>query len=82
MARQAPLSMEFSRQEFWSELPFPIPEDLPDPGINPTSPASPAFASKLFTSEPPGKAESMQILIQETEMRRLGSASSSDDNVS
>ena len=36
-ARQAPLSMGFSRQEYWSELPFPPPGDLPDPGIEPTS---------------------------------------------
>ena len=36
---QAPLSMGFSRQEYWSGLPFPSPEDLPDPGIEPGSPA-------------------------------------------
>ena len=35
----APLSMEFSRQEYWSGLPFPSPEELPDPGIKPGSPA-------------------------------------------
>ena len=39
VARQAPLSMGFSRQEYWSGLPFPYPEDLPDPGIEPVSPA-------------------------------------------
>ena len=39
IARQAPLSMGFSRQEYWSGLPFPSPEDLPDPGIKPRSPA-------------------------------------------
>ena len=39
VARQAPLSMEFSRQEHWSELPFPSPRDLPDSGIEPVSPA-------------------------------------------
>ena len=39
VARQAPLSMGFSRQEYWSELPFPSQGDLPDPGIKPTSPA-------------------------------------------
>ena len=38
VAQQAPLSMEFSRQEYWSRLPFPSPEDLPDPGIEPGSP--------------------------------------------
>ena len=43
VARQAPLSVEFSRQEYWSGLPFPSPGDLPDPGIEPQSPASPAL---------------------------------------
>ena len=40
IAHLAPLSMGFSRQEYWSELPFPSPGDLPDPGIEPKSPAS------------------------------------------
>ena len=40
---QAPVSMGFSRQEYWSGLPFPIPKDLPNPGIEPTSLASPAL---------------------------------------
>ena len=44
--------MEFSRQEYWSGLSFPSPEDLPDPGMEP---ASPALASGFFTTEPPGK---------------------------
>ena len=39
VARQAPLSMGFSRQEYWSGLPFPSPGDLPNPGIKPKSPA-------------------------------------------
>ena len=39
VAHQAPQSMEFSRQEFWSGLPFPTPGDLPDTGIEPGSPA-------------------------------------------
>ena len=43
--------MEFSRQEHWSGLPFPPPEDLPDPGIEP---ASPALADKFFIIESPG----------------------------
>ena len=54
VAHQAPLSMEFSRQEYWSELPFPSPRDLPDPGIEPRSPALQADA---LPSEPPGKLE-------------------------
>ena len=51
-AYQAPPSMGFSRQEYWSGVPFPSPGDLPDPGIEPSSPASQADA---LTSEPPGK---------------------------
>ena len=50
IAHQAPLSMGFSRQEYWSGLPFSSPEDLPDPGIEPKSPALQADA---LTSEPP-----------------------------
>ena len=45
VAQQAPLSMEFSRQEYWRGLPFPTPGDLPDPAIEPASPAFPALAS-------------------------------------
>ena len=46
---QAPLSMGFFRQEYWSGLPFPPPGDLPNPGIEPTSAA---LAGKVFTKEP------------------------------
>ena len=52
MAHKAPLSMGFSSQEHWSELPFPPPGDLPDPGIKP---ASPALAGRFLTTEPPRK---------------------------
>ena len=52
VALQAPPSMGFSRQEYWSGLPFPSPGDLPDPGIRPRAPALQADA---LTSEPPGK---------------------------
>ena len=55
IAHQAPLSMGFPRQECWSGLPFPFPGDLPDPGIESVSPASPALAGRFFTTEPPGK---------------------------
>ena len=48
-AHQAPLPMKFSRQEYWSGLPFPTPGDLPDPGIEPATPASPALAGRFFT---------------------------------
>ena len=52
VAYQAPLSMEFSRQVYWSGFPFPSPGDLPDPGIEPGSPASQA---DTLPSEPSGK---------------------------
>ena len=55
VAHQAPLSMGFPRQEYWSRLPFPPPGDLPDPGIEPASAMSPALAGRSFTTEPPGK---------------------------
>ena len=54
VAHQAPLSMESSRQECWIGLPIPSPGDHPDPGIKPTSLASPALADGFFTTEPPG----------------------------
>ena len=54
VVRQVPLSMEFSRQEFWSELPFPSPGDLPNPGIEP---GSPTLQADSLLSEPPGKPQ-------------------------
>ena len=50
IAQQAALSMEFSRQEYWSELPCPPPEDIPEPAIEPTSLVSPALAGGFFTT--------------------------------
>ena len=52
VAYQAPSPMEFSRQEYWSGLPFPSPGHLPDPGIEP---GSPALQTDSLPSEPPGK---------------------------
>ena len=52
VAYQAPPSMKFSRQEYWSGLPFPSPGDLPDPGIEP---GSPTLQADTLPSEPPGK---------------------------
>ena len=54
VAHQAPPSMEFSKQEYWSGLPFPSPGDLPDPGIKP---ASPALQADALSPEPPGKPD-------------------------
>ena len=54
VARRAPLSMKFSRQEYWSGLPFTSPGDLPNPGIEPSSPA---FQANSLVFEPPGKSQ-------------------------
>ena len=61
---QAPLSMRFPRQEYWSGFPFPSPGDLPNPGFKPKSPA---LAGEFFTAELPGKPNlihTMNILGQ------------------
>ena len=71
VAYQAPPSTGFSRQECWSGLPFPSPGDLPDPGIEPTSPALQADA---LPSEPPGKLimTHKQIYIYGRDRKRYG----------
>ena len=61
VARQAPLSMGFSRQEQWSGLPGPPPGDPPHPGTEPASPTSPAFQVDSLPTEPPGKSEVFHI---------------------
>ena len=65
VAPQAPLSLEFSRQEYWSGLPLPSTGDLPDPEIKSVSLASPALAGRVFTTVPPGKPELMYKLTTE-----------------
>ena len=58
VAHQSPLSMKFSRQEYWSGLPYPLPGDLPDPGIKLTSPVFPYplwVKADSVPAEPPGK---------------------------
>ena len=57
-ACQTPLSMEFSRQESWSGLPFPAPEDFPDSGIEPASRVFPAAAGRFFIAAALGKQQS------------------------
>ena len=54
-SRQAPLAREFSGQEYWSELLFPPPRDLPDPGTKSVSLESPALVDGFLTAEPLGK---------------------------
>ena len=60
VACEVPLPMEYSRPECWSVLPFSTPGDLPDPGIEPTSPA---LAGGFFTTEPPGKYVIPQLAV-------------------
>ena len=61
VACQAPLSMGFFRQEYWSGLPFPPPGDLPDPGIKPSSSASPALQADSLPAEPLGKPQASHL---------------------
>ena len=60
VARQAPVSMGFPRQEYWSGLSFPSSRDLPTPGMVPASPASPSLVGTFFTTEPLGKHQNYQ----------------------
>ena len=60
IAHQAPLSLGFPRQEYWSGLPFPSPGDLPNSGIEPMSPA---LAGRSFTAEPAGKPGQVYALL-------------------
>ena len=78
VACQDPLSMGFSRQEYWSGLPFPPPGSLPDPGIKSAYPAPPALASKFFTTEPPGRrgpshpsSQSLVFFLQMKNVRQI-----------
>ena len=60
VAHQAPLSMEFCRQKYWSGLPLSIPGHLPDPGLKPISPV---LAGGFFTTVPPGKLDKMEYSL-------------------
>ena len=60
VAHQAPLFLEFSRQEYWSGFPFPSPADLPNPGIKP---GYPALQANSLPSEPPGKPSVIKLRI-------------------
>ena len=70
VAHQAPLSMGFSRQEYWSGLPFPPPGDLPNPGIELLSPASLALSGRFFTAAPPGKLSLPRFLIRKSDVKQ------------
>ena len=62
VACQASLSVEFSRQEYWSGLPFSTPGDIPNPEIGPESPVSPVLAGRFFTTVTPGKPHYIRML--------------------
>ena len=62
-ACQAPLSMKFSGQEYWSRLPFPPPVDLPDPGIKPLSLVSPALTVGFFITSTAWEAHEIAYLF-------------------
>ena len=74
VARQAPLSMGFSRQEYCSGLPCPPPGDLPDPGIEPMSLMSPSLAGMLFTTgitwEAPNRGTAISSVTQHNDSSR------------
>ena len=63
VARQAPLSMGFSRQEYWSGLPFPTLVDLPNPGTEPMSLMSPVLAVRFFTTSTTWEAQKLYKLV-------------------
>ena len=71
---QGPLSMEFYKQEYWSRLLFPPPGDLPNPGIKPTSPTSPALQADSLPTELQGKLRQLfQVcFLIKTEMTSSG----------
>ena len=71
--------MEFSRQEYWSGLPFPPSGDLPDPRIEVTSLASPALAGGFFTTELPGKPNMYESLLKKCQ--ELGIISGGMDTI-
>ena len=66
VAHQAPLSMEFSRQEYWSGLPFSTLGDLPDPGVKTYIFASPALAGRFFTNCTTWEAIGVCVCITES----------------
>ena len=66
IAHQVSLSMEFSKQEYWSGLPFPTPGNLPNPGSKPTSPTSPTLEGRFFTN-----CATLKILRKKTKARGI-----------
>ena len=62
VAHQAPLSMEFPRQDYWSGFPFPFSENLSNPRIEPGSPASPTLKVDSLLTEPPGNPLKLLVI--------------------
>ena len=79
VACQAPLSMGFPRQEYWSELPFSSPGDLPNPWIKPASPETPGLACWFLTTEPPVKPQEVLIHILKSWRKILVEFSNADN---
>ena len=71
IAHQAPLSMGFPRQEYWSRLTFPSLGHLPDSGIEPVAPVSPALIGRFFTAEPPGKPPAYNFSVWSNSFQNL-----------
>ena len=71
VALQTPLSMDFFKQEHWSGLPLLTPGDIPDPGMEPTSPVPPAFASRFFTASATWEASYASLCWAVTSRVRL-----------
>ena len=78
VARQAPRSMEFSRQEHWSGLPFLPPGNLPDPGVGSKSLMSLALAGGVFTTVPPGKEKQENEALLDLSSKNLPSCSGAE----
>ena len=68
ISHQAPLSMGFPRQEYWSGFPFPPPEDLLDPGIEPVSLESPALAGGFFATAPLENPVTIRVYYKTTDL--------------
>ena len=73
VTRQAFLSVGFSRQEYWSELPFPPPGHLPDPGIKPASLVSPALAGGFFTTSATWEAPDLNLGVLNIQASQVAS---------
>ena len=69
IARQAPLSLGFSRQQYWSGLPCPSPGDLPNPGIEPRSPT---LQADSLPSEPPEKLVQSEAALYKKQKQEMG----------